>query len=198
MKKRGPWKVKGSRIAYQTPWLTVREDAVIGPNGKHGTFGVVIMAPGVSVIPLDEQGNIYLVKEYHYAIGKTTIEAACGGIERGEGRLVAAKRELKEETGFGASRWTYLGVAHPFTTQIDSDQYMYLARGLRRGKMKLDDTERITVLKVSLAKALRWVDDGTITRPTTAVALFKVRDMLSRPSRRRSVAGRRGSGMLSP
>src|SRR3990172_141612 len=112
--KKGPWEVTGTKTVYQNPWLRVKEDKVIRPDGKEGIFGVVEMKPGVSVLPIDDNGNVYLTNEYHYAVERETIEAISGGIDEEENKVDAAKRELKEETGITASEWIDLGVINPF------------------------------------------------------------------------------------
>ncbi|MBI4094950.1 MAG: NUDIX hydrolase [Candidatus Liptonbacteria bacterium] len=180
MKKRGSWKIKKSRIVYKNRWISVREDSVIRPDGKRGIFGVVTMLPGSSVIPLDNRDNVYLTKEYHYGVGRVTIEAISGGIDRGESKLSAAKRELKEETGLNAKRWTYLGAVDPFTTVVYSPNHMYLARGLSQGKANQEGTESIKVIKVPLKKAIRLVMESKITHSATCVALLKVDRYLKR------------------
>ena len=180
MKRKGPWKIKHSKIVYQNRWISVREDAVIRPDGKPGIFGVVTMLPGSSVIPIDDKGNVYLTKEYHYGVGRTTIEAISGGIEKGENKLNTAKRELEEETGLAAKRWTYLGSVDPFTTVVNSPNHMYLARNLSLGKSHQEGTENIKVIKVPLKKAIQWIKKGKITHSATCVALLKVQNYLKR------------------
>ncbi len=63
MRKNGPWTIKSSETKYENPWIKVVEDKVIQPNGDDGIFGTVVMVPGISVLPCDEEGNVYLTKE---------------------------------------------------------------------------------------------------------------------------------------
>lgn len=118
--KKGPWIITNTKEVYRNPWISVREDSVIRPDGKDGIFGVVEMKPGVSVLPLDDDGNVYLTQEFHYAVERETIEAISGGIDDNEDIQDAAKRELKEETGIIAREWTDLGVIDPFTSVVVS------------------------------------------------------------------------------
>ncbi len=107
MKKiKGPWRVKSSKVVYQNPWIKVTEDQVIRPDGKPGIFGVVEQKHGVCVVPIDNVGNVYLIKEYKYAIGRISTEIVAGGVDQDETLLQAAKRELKEEAGIIAKKWT--------------------------------------------------------------------------------------------
>ena len=112
----GPWVIKESVPAYKNPWIEVTEDQVIRPDGKPGIFGLVNMKPGVSVLALDESGFVYLTDEFHYAIGKDSIEVVSGAIDNIESSLDAAKRELEEELGIKAEEWIDLGEVNPFTT----------------------------------------------------------------------------------
>ena len=125
IRKNGPWRVIESAVKYENPWISVREDKVLRPDGKEGIFGVVNMVPGVSVLPVDDEGNVYLVKEYKYGTEKETIEVISGGYEAGEDRLGAVRRELKEETGLEAAEIIELGFIDPFTSVINCPNYLY-------------------------------------------------------------------------
>ena len=120
MKKRGPFKVKSSATIYKNPWIEVREDKVIRPDGTEDIFGTVDYNPGVSIVVLTENNEIYLVKEYDYVLDEVGIKLPTGGIDKGESALQAAKRELLEETGCESKNWIDLGLIQPFTMIIKS------------------------------------------------------------------------------
>lgn len=176
-KQKGPWLVTNSKIIYKNPWIKVREDKVIRPDKKYGIFGVVEQKAGVSIIPLNEEGNVYLTKEYKYAVGHISIEAISGGIDKDEDKLQAAKRELKEETGFIAKKWKYLGAIDPFTSIIDSPNYIYLAQDLIQTGSTPEGTEKIKIIKLSLKKAIDLVMKSKITHGASCVALLKIKDI---------------------
>lgn len=150
------------------------------PNGRSGIFGVVKMIPGVSVLPLDKEGFVYMTKEFHYAIEKEDVETASGGIDGNEEPIKAAKRELKEELGIEAEEWVDLGLVNPFTTVIKSPQKMFLARKLKFGKDNQEETENIELFKVKLEKAVQMVMDSTITHGPSCVLILKVNEYLKR------------------
>jgi|SRR6185369_5045944 len=173
-RKRGPWKVLGSTIVYRNPWMTVQEDKVIHPGGSPGIFGIVTIKPGAAIIPLDDENNVYLIKEHHYATNKDNLEAASGGKEKGENYLAAAKRELKEETGISAKKWISLGVMEAFTTYLQSPVHLYLAERLSFSSAQLENTETIHTQKVPLVKALKLIESGKIVHAATVIGLLKI------------------------
>jgi len=173
MKQHGPWRILSSHEVYRDPWIEVRKDDVLRPDGLPGTHCVVRMKPGVSVIALDGEGFVYLTEEFHYAIGREGIEAVSGGGEPGEDPRLTAERELEEELGIRAGRWTAMGTIDPFTTIIHSPTALFLAEELAFGATSHEGTERIKSVKVRLEEAVAWVLDGTITHAPTAVLLLR-------------------------
>jgi 8-oxo-dGTP pyrophosphatase MutT (NUDIX family) len=169
----GHWTIVSSDAMYSNPWISVREDRVTGPNGETGLFGIVTMLPGVTVLPIDTNGNVYLIKEFQYAVGRDTIEAISGGYKQGEDRLEAAKRELKEETGLTATKFTYVGHLDPFTTVVDSQNHMYIAEGLTEGEAELEETEKIETFKTTFKQAYEWAMDDTITHGASVAVILK-------------------------
>lgn len=178
MNTNGPYKIKSSKLVYKNPWISVQEDQVIRPDGKDGIFGVVKMLEGVTVIPLDKDNNVYLAQEFKYAVGRTTIEAISGGIDEGETKEDAVKRELLEETGLKSDDWQYLGVVDPFTTVIKSPNHMYLAQN---AELAADSEEKQTlkVIKVPFIKAFDMVQNGEITHGASCIAILKVARLLN-------------------
>ncbi|MBA3723497.1 MAG: NUDIX hydrolase [Candidatus Levybacteria bacterium] len=176
--KKGLWTVIKSKKVYQNPWIFVKEDKVIRPDGKEGIFGVVEMKPGVSILPIDNEGNVYLTKEYHYAVERETIEVISGGIDQEENKQEAAVRELQEETGIIADELVDLGVIDPFTTVVVSPNYLYLAKGLKFSDANPEGTENIKVIKVSMSEAIQWVIDSKITHGASTALILKAKSYL--------------------
>ena len=174
MKKNGPWVIKESFAKYQNPWIKVREDQVIRPDGKDGIFGVVEMVAGVSVLAMDDNGFVYLTDEFHYAVEENSIEVVSGGIDYGETPLVAAKRELKEELGCQAEEWIELGIINPFTTVVKSPATMFLARQLQFSEAEPEGTEQINILKIKFTDAIDMVMSSQITHSASCVLILKV------------------------
>ena len=175
---KGPWTVADSRCLYRNPWIAVREDKVIRPDGQESVFGVVEMKPGVSVLPVDDEGNAYLVREYRYTLDRETIEVVAGGVDDGERVEEAARRELREEAGIVAEAWTDLGVVDQLTEVVVSPNRLFLARQLTFVRPEREGSERIRTVKVPLAEAVGWVMDGTISHAASATLVLKAERIL--------------------
>jgi 8-oxo-dGTP pyrophosphatase MutT (NUDIX family) len=178
MKQHGPWRIIESNPVYQDPWIDVRRDDVVRPDGARGTHCVVRMKPGVSVLPMDGQRQVYLTEEFHYAIGRVGLEAVSGGIEPGEDPLVTARRELAEELGIQAGRWTALGSVDPFTTIIVSPTALYLAEDLDFVDDAPEGTEQIRRVRMPFDQAVQAVLGGAITHAPTCVLILKADALL--------------------
>jgi ADP-ribose pyrophosphatase len=182
MKSNGPWRIKHTEFKYQNPWITVREDQVIRPDGKAGIFGVVNAVGGVSALPIDADDFVYLTQEFRYGIERNSIEAASGGVNRHEAPVDGAKRELAEELGITAETWTELGQVDPLTSVIVSPQRLFLAQNLSFSKATPEGTELITTIRIKLEAALKLVDSGKITHAPTCVLILKAARLLSKPA----------------
>ncbi|MGI6103225.1 MAG: NUDIX domain-containing protein [Patescibacteria group bacterium] len=173
MTSRGPWQVLSSEVKYENPWISVREDKVIHPDGKPGIFGVVTMAAGVTILALDDAGRVYLVELDRYATGTRSFELPGGAIDAGETPLEAAKRELQEEVGLEAATWTPLGGEFDaYTTTLTCPQRLFLATGLTDVGKVDDPNEPMTIHPVPLDEAIVMIQDGRITEPFCATALL--------------------------
>src|SRR6266446_6554366 len=128
MKRHGPWTIIGSRPLFADAWINVHQDEVIRPDGKPGTHDVVELRHGVTVIAVDEQLIAHLTEEFHYAVGRVTLEGVSGGRDGGEEALPCAKRELREELGIKAAEWLDLGPLDPVTSIIVAPVRLFLAR----------------------------------------------------------------------
>ena len=182
-RRHGPWRIIESRQVYQDPWVSLRRDEVLRPDNKPGTYCVVNVKPGVCVIALDEHGQVHLTEEFHYGVGRVTVEAVSGGVELGEVAEEAAKRELAEELGIFAAEWTDLGMVDPFTANVVSPTRLYLARGLTLGRPSTDGGEVIRHLIWSFEEALAAVLDSRISHAPSAVAILKTHLYLAGSSR---------------
>jgi ADP-ribose pyrophosphatase len=174
----GPWQILSRSEVYRDAWIELVRDDVIRPDGAPGSHCIVRLKPGVSVLPLDDEGMVHLTEEFHYGVGRTTIEVVSGGIEPDEDPLATAQRELQEELGITAREWLDLGVCDPFTSVVVSPTRLFLARGLSFGPTTLEGTELIRCHAVPLAEAVQMVLDSSITHGPSCVLILKANHLL--------------------
>ncbi|HEX2173088.1 MAG TPA: NUDIX hydrolase, partial [Dehalococcoidia bacterium] len=135
------WRRLSSKVAYSNPWLTVREDQVIRPDGQPGIYGVIELKVGLGIVALDDADRVWLLGQYRYPIDADSWEIVNGTVEPGEEMIEAAKRELIEEAGLEAARWDYLGRFHPSCGMTNEEAHLYLARGLTVKVAEPEETE---------------------------------------------------------
>jgi len=174
MNPENPWHTLGSRIVYENPWLRLREDRVIRPDGREGIYGVVEMRPSVGVVALNAADEIALVGQWRYAHHKFSWEIPTGSSSAADKTVGdAARRELIEETGLQAARWTPLGRIDNSNGVTTDVAHLYLASQLTLGEAKQDPEERIVTRWVAFPHAVQMVMDGEITESCSIAAILK-------------------------
>ncbi|AWW31617.1 DNA mismatch repair protein MutT [Echinicola strongylocentroti] len=174
-----PWKTKSRRSLYSNPWIELEEHEVVTPAGTDGLYGKVkFKNKAMAILPVDTDRNTWLVGQYRYTIDEYSWEIPEGGSPIGEDILDGAKRELKEETGLTAQKWTMIMRFHTSNSVTDEEGFAYLAEGLTEGETAFEDTEKIQVKKLPLAEAVQKVLDGEITDVISAAVLLKAARML--------------------
>ncbi len=176
----GPYTVLHSRPVYENPWLRLREDRLRTAGGEETLLGVVTMRPGVTVLAMEPSGEVYLVREFKYALGEQTLEAVSGAIESGETPEMAGLRELSEEAGLVASEWVDMGLVNPFTTIVNAPNHLFLARNLSQTRRAPEAGERLDLVKMPFEDALRAVLRGEITHAASCVLILKTQMLLER------------------
>ena len=179
--QRGGWTVEGSELLYENPWIRVREDQVIQPDGESGTFGVVELGPAVAVLPVHDDGTVSLVRVFRYTIDAECIETVAGGISEGEPAEEAARRELQEEIGLAADELIDLGETHQMTEIVVSPVRLFVARGLRDVPANQDPTEELSRLDVPLTEAVEWALHGRIVHAATVALVLRAAHLLDGP-----------------
>ncbi len=170
-----PWQTLNSAVRYENPWLTIRHEEVLTPAGTPGIYGVVSFKnKAVGVIPLDEAGNTYLVGQHRYPLDEYSWEIPEGGSPLGTDPLESAKRELKEETGLEAQRWTKIARIHTSNSATDEEGFLYIAEGLTEGNHEPEDTEDLRIWKLPLAEAVDMVMSSRITDALSVSGILMV------------------------
>lgn len=170
-----PWDTKKTETVYDNPWISLTHREVVNPSGKDGIYGVVHFKNlAIGVVPVDEEGNTWLVGQYRYTLEQYSWEIPEGGCPLGTDPLETAKRELKEETGMTASTWTHILDLHTSNSVTDEAGMVFLATGLSHGDAQPEETEDLRVEKVPLKKALELIDQGIITDALSVMGLYRV------------------------
>lgn len=168
-----------SREIFNGRVLHVFEDHVRLPNGRDGTREYLRHVGAVCVIPVLDDGRVLIERQYRYPVGAVLTEIPAGKLDfRDENHLLAAQRELREETGASAEEWTSLGVFYPACAYSDEAIEMFLARKLHFGKRQLDEDEFLNVAAVPLGELLRQVMDAQIPDAKTQLAILKAARLL--------------------
>ena len=173
-------KTLSSRLVYDGGLLKVYRDTVELVNGATSWREVVRHPGAVVMVPVDGEGSVYLVRQYRYPYGKTVLEVPAGKLEYGEEPLPAARRELEEEIGARAGRWTPMGELLPTPGFCDELQHVYLARDLEFGASHPDEDEFLEVVRLPLKQAEEMAVDGRLEDAKTVAAVLRACRMLER------------------
>jgi len=167
-----------SRRLYDGRIMALRVDAVLMPNGREATREIVEHAPVVAVVPVDENGDVVMVRQFRLATGDVMLEIPAGLVDEGEEIEAAAQRELQEEIGYRAGHLERLSgvfVSPGFCTEFI---HVFLALGLEESDLDGDEDEDIVVERVPLAEAVRLVEEGAIRDAKSIVGILMARERL--------------------
>ncbi|UFH54097.1 NUDIX hydrolase [Spirosoma sp. KNUC1025] len=170
-----PWQVDTSEYIHQLPWFTVRKEAIRMQNGGAIPNYFVFEYPDwVNVVAVTTNGELVLIRQYRHGIGDVHYELCAGVIDPGEDPLVAAQRELLEETGFGGGHWQLLMTISANPGTHTNLTYAYLATDVEPIRAQhLEKTEEITVHIVSPKRALEIVDKGEMIQSLHVAPLLR-------------------------
>ena len=169
----------GSEEIFNGVILHVQRDTVRLPNGSETIREVIRHIGAVCVIPVLENGDVVMERQYRYPLDRVILEIPAGKLDAAdEDRFSAIQRELREETGYTADEWTVLGDFHPAPAYSDEFITMYMARGLRKGDRHLDEDEFLDVYTVPLKDLVEDVMAGRISDAKTQVCILKAARLL--------------------
>lgn len=170
------WTTLDIRKVYENRWISVDEHQVINPSGGRGIYGKVhFQNKAIGIIPLDEDDNTWLVGQWRYALNEWSWEIPEGGCPLSDEPLATARRELKEETGLTAGKWTMIQRTHLSNSVSDEEGFVFLAEDLQHGKSELEETEGdLEIKKLPLKEAVDMVLEGKITDSLSVMGLLKL------------------------
>ena len=164
-------RISGEDI-YGGIFLKMKRDKIALPNGEEAVREYLTHPGAVAVVAILDDGRVLLERQYRYPIAKACIEIPAGKLEIGEDHLLCAKRELEEETGYTAKKWSYIRRIHPVISYSTELIDIYLAEDLVPGKSHLDDEEFLDVFAAPLDQLIGWVEDGEITDVKTTISAY--------------------------
>ncbi len=171
----------GSEDIFDGYILHVKRDRVSLPNGNVAVRELIRHIGAVCVVPVTEDHKVIMERQFRYPIDRVITEIPAGKLDdKDEDRLTAAKRELREETGYEAEEWVDLGLYYPAPAYSDEKITMYLARGLHKGERDLDEDEFLNISEIPIDELVADILSGRITDGKTQVAILKAKAYLEK------------------
>lgn len=171
--KENNWKLKSTQQVYDNPWISVEHDEVITPSGTDGIYGRIhFKNKAIAIIPIDKDMNTWIVGQYRYTLKEYSWELPMGGGPVGQDKLDSAKRELQEETGISAKKWTEILRLHTSNCVCDEEAFVYVAEDLSFGDTSFDETEVLAIKKLPFSELLAMCLDGRITDAITVAGVL--------------------------
>lgn len=176
---KNPWTLKSKEIVYDNNWIRVEHHDVLNPSQKPGIYGKIHFKNiAIGIIPVDQEGYSWLVGQYRYPLDEYSWEIPEGGGKVGTQPIVTAKRELLEETGIVAQKWTHIQKIHTSNSVSDEYAMIYLAEELSFEKAQPDEDEELMVKKIHLKDLYQMVLAGEITDSLSVAGIFKLKALL--------------------
>ena len=157
---------------YDGIFLKMKRDTVSLPDGQQAVREYLTHPGAVAIVALLDDGRVLLERQYRYPIAKACIEIPAGKLDPNENPLLCAQRELTEETGYTAKKWSYIRRIHPVISYSTEFIDIYLAEGLVPGDRHLDEEEFLDVFAAPLEQLITWVEEGEITDVKTTISAY--------------------------
>jgi ADP-ribose pyrophosphatase len=161
------------KIHFKGRVFSVEEHQVILHDGQRAKREIVRHSGGACVVPVDDDGNVYLVNQFRKPYDRMLLEIPAGKLEPGEDPLECASRELTEETGLTAQKIQMLATVYPSPGYCDEILTIFIATGLNQGVSNPDQGEFLTVQKLAIADAIKMIELGQIPDGKTQIGLLR-------------------------
>ncbi|MBD3635729.1 MAG: NUDIX hydrolase [Crocinitomicaceae bacterium] len=179
MKENNPWQIKNKKVMYNNPWIELTHFEVLNPSGNPGIYGKLHFKNlALGILPLDDQMNTWIVGQFRFPLNQYSWEIPEGGGKIGIDPLVSAQRELKEETGIVAKKWTELLRVHTSNSVSDELGIIYLAKDLKFFEAEPDEDEELYIRKIPFNELVDMVMKGEITDSLSVAAVLKAKLLL--------------------
>ncbi|WP_436514930.1 NUDIX domain-containing protein [Ekhidna sp. To15] len=181
MQDENPWITHSSKEIYSNPWIELTEHDVTNPGGGKSLYGKVHYKNwALGIVPLDENQNTWLVGQFRYTLDEYSWEIPMGGGPLEISKLESAQRELKEETGLTAKKWTEICKIHTSNSVTDEIGIAYLAEELTEGETAFEETEDLQIKKLPFKEAVLMCDRGEITDSLSVAAIYRLSRILAK------------------
>lgn len=170
--------IKQREVTYTARAFKIEKLQVALPDGREGTYDLVSHVGSVTILPVDDEGNIYFVKQYRIGPEQILLELPAGTLNAGESPMHCAERELKEETGMAADTFITLGDMYLAPGYASEHMHLFLARNLYPSPAKADDDEFIQVEKIPVRKAYAMAASNEIHDSKTLAIMLLARPYL--------------------
>jgi 8-oxo-dGTP pyrophosphatase MutT (NUDIX family) len=178
---KNPWKTFNSEVKYDNPWIKITENKTINADGGDGIYGVVHYKNiAIGIIPLDENYNTWLVGQYRYPLKQYSWEICEGGGLHNDKVIDSAKRELKEELGIEATKWTKLLDMHLSNSVSDEYGVIYIAKELTHHTPEPEEGEILQIKKLPLNEVYEMVMTGEITDSLSVAGILKAKILIDK------------------
>ena len=178
-KEKNSWKTLTSELKFETPWIKVTKHDVLNPAGKPGIYGVVTFKNlAIGVLPIDYEYNTWLVGQWRYPLGQYSWEIPEGGGPMSEEPLASAKRELKEETGIIAKKYTEIARMHTSNSATTEYAILFVAQDLEFTEAEPEESEDLQIKKIPFNEAYNMVMNGEITDSLSMVTILKAKILI--------------------
>ena len=175
-----PFEVLKSEVLMKGRAFAIRRDHLKTPDGRETKFDIIEHGGSVVIIPVDEKGNVLLVRQYRHATGGDLLELPAGTLDDNEDPEVCAAREIREETGMAAGKLTKLGEFYLVPGYSTEFMIVYLATGLSDNPLDADDDEFLSVESIPVAEAIKMAERGEIPDAKSLAALFLAKSALEK------------------
>jgi ADP-ribose pyrophosphatase len=175
-----PFELLKSEVLLKGRAFAIRRDYLKTPDGRETKLEIIEHGGSVVIIPVDENGNVLLVRQYRHATGGNLLELPAGTLDEDEDPEVCAAREIREETGMAAASLKKLGEFYLAPGYSDEFMIVYLATELSDSPLDADDDEFLSLEAVSIAEAIRMAESGQIPDAKSLAALFLARSSLEK------------------
>jgi len=176
--------VTSSETIFKGRVFTLQRDQVIEPSGVKAVREIIVHPGSVVVLPVLPDGRIVMIRQYRHAAGQYLWELVAGHKEPGEDPMEGARRELEEETGYSAKRFTKLLAIYPSPGLLGEKMDIFLAEGLTKGKARPEADEKITQRIMTLSEIEGWMRSGKICDSKSVAGILYYATFVARKKKR--------------